>query len=248
MYYTIYKITNKINDKEYIGAHQTLDLDDGYMGSGKYIKRAIKKYGIENFKKEYLCFAKNEASMYFIEAMLVDEEYVDSDISYNLQTGGKSNGILSNESKQKISASLKEYYKHNTPNQREYLPITTETKYKISKSLIEFHKNNPGIFVGRIPWNKGLTSTQSAWNKGIKTGELSEEIKSKISSSLRERYLTIEHNRKGKEPWNKGVTGAQVAWNKGIKSKTKYCKHCGRDIDVGNYVRWHGDNCKMKKI
>ncbi len=42
MYYTVYKITNQINGKIYIGSHKTNDLNDRYMGSGKYLIRAQK--------------------------------------------------------------------------------------------------------------------------------------------------------------------------------------------------------------
>jgi len=85
MFYTIYKITNKLNGKYYIGKHQTKDLNDGYMGSGKLLKRAIEKHGLENFIKEILHIFDNEKDMNAAEKKLV----VISEETYNLCEGGK---------------------------------------------------------------------------------------------------------------------------------------------------------------
>ena len=100
---------------------------------------------------------------------------------------------------------------------------------------------------GMIPWNKGIKGVQKAWNKGKKTGPMSDEYKIKISNSLKNKNTEQDHHSKGTEPWNKGIKGIQKAWNKGKKDKQLKCPHCGKSTNIGNLKRWHLDNCKLNE-
>jgi group I intron endonuclease len=88
MHYIIYKTTNLLNGMHYVGSHQTENLNDGYLGSGKHLKRAILKYGKENFKFEILYSLSSKEEMFDVEREIVNESFVTDPLTYNLKIGG----------------------------------------------------------------------------------------------------------------------------------------------------------------
>lgn len=84
----VYKITNNINGNIYIGVHITHNIEDNYMGSGTNIKKAIKKFGKENFTKEILADLSNKDEMLDMEAKLVNEDFTKRKDTYNISRGG----------------------------------------------------------------------------------------------------------------------------------------------------------------
>lgn len=90
IHYLVYKITNLVNGKYYIGQHQTKNPYDDYIGSGKLIKRAVKKYGLSCFIKEFLFDFDSFEKMNNKEKELVPLSmcYPYNQMSYNLNEGG----------------------------------------------------------------------------------------------------------------------------------------------------------------
>ena len=162
MFYTIYKTTNKLNGKWYIGCHITDILNDDYLGSGTILKNAINKYGKNVFEREFLFFAFDEESMLWAEKELVITKDKDN-MSYNIVDGGgkppvhfghtfNRGMIRSEETKQKLR--LAKLGKKTKPR-------TEEEKMKISsaqkgRKFTEEHKRKlSASMIGRTAWNKG---------------------------------------------------------------------------------------------
>ena len=101
-HYLIYQTTNLVNNKIYIGKHITENIEDQYFGSGKYFKRAIEKYGLENFEFKILFELQNEEEMNLLEKCVVTQEFCDRKDTYNINVGGDGGWNYVNQNKKNI--------------------------------------------------------------------------------------------------------------------------------------------------
>lgn len=123
----------------YIGRHSTDNLNDGYLGSGTILKRAIKKYGKHNFEIIILDYYDSFEELVKEEEYIVTLEYCNNDDNYNIVPGGmnpikfgKDNymfgRVKSKEELEKIRQSSKKYYTPLVIYNIEYLSIDEAVK------------------------------------------------------------------------------------------------------------------------
>lgn len=230
----IYKTTNLINSKIYIG--QTIRNNPNYIGGGIYLKSAIKKYGKENFKCEIIVdninnrFLLDELEKHYIRLY----NSTNKNIGYNLEEGGNTNKIVSKETIQKQIINSKRIgnkYRLGKPfslEARKKLSIARKkriildsTKRKISESL-KGNKWNVGKKVSNETKKRLSEVLKKAYkegrrisNKGIKR---SDEFKIKISIVTKgknnpnfgkkcseETRKKMSEAKKGRVPWNKNL-------------------------------------------
>lgn len=91
-FHFIYKTTNLLNNKFYIGMHSTSNLKDGYLGSGTHLRRSIRKYGIDNFKLEILEWCNTRDELIEREKENITENHINDPNCYNMKNGGLGGG------------------------------------------------------------------------------------------------------------------------------------------------------------
>ena len=172
MFY-IYRITNKINGKTYIGQHKYTDLNDSYMGSGVLLHKAYKKYGKENFSKEIIYSRiQLQETADSMEKFAIAKERKSGKAEYNIDAGGhhhtdasrakayesrkNGKGWHSNEKSIKVLVEWTKKYGHSDKWRKEMSEklkghkdySTKEGIEKMKKSIRELYDN------GFQVWNK----------------------------------------------------------------------------------------------
>lgn len=179
----IYVTENKVDGKLYIGQHSCSydkQFTDGYLGSGRALLRAIKKYGKQNFERIIIEYAESKEELNELESKYVTEEIIEDRNFYNMQTGGKQNLLLSNETRKKMSENHWDCAGKNHPM---YGKHHSEDAIKKMSTAGK----------GRTPWNKGLKGVLTSWNKG---GHLTEEQKKHLSEINKGKHHTEETKKK----------------------------------------------------
>lgn len=195
MFY-IYRITNLVNGKTYIGQHKYKKLNDNYMGSGTYLARAKKKYGIENFKKEILYSnIQYKETADDMERFAIAKERALGKAEYNIANGGQGGAghKMSEEAKRKLSDRNKGNQYHKGHHHSE----------KTKKMWSEKRKGRPGTMKGKhlTEEQKKKCSESHKGKPGYWQGkQLSEEHKEKLSKSKQE--VREAFKKSGRKDWN----------------------------------------------
>jgi group I intron endonuclease len=253
----IYKTTNLINGKFYIG--QDGKNNPKYLGSGTAFKLALKKYGKENFIKEVIEVCSNQDELNEKEKYWIKETKA-IELGYNLAEGGFGVSNMSDEIKQKISKSkkgkkLSKEHSEKAKNAFKGKKHTEETKRKLSEinkgkklspehikkmseshkglKLSEEHKRKIGDRFRGKPLSEEHRKKIGASNKGKK---LSEKTKKLIGESGRGRKLSEKH----KKLISRSLIGNQ--WNKG----RKHTEEAKKKIAEASRGRTHSEETRKK--
>jgi len=103
-FHIVYKTTNTLNGIYYIGVHSTNEIEDGYLGSGLILLKAIKKHGKDKFSREVVRVFKTREEAYSYESSIVTEDLIKSRVCYNRAVGGQG-GYLGEEAIEKMRKS-----------------------------------------------------------------------------------------------------------------------------------------------
>lgn len=135
MYGYVYKTTNLLTNKIYVGQHKSQSFDESYYGSGKILRAEISVHGIENFKCEVLQECNSEEELNTAEILWIKElDSRNSEIGYNLASGGSFGdsgyhlGMVGKTQSEKQKKSVSNYMKNRI--------VSDFTKQRMSNSKI----------------------------------------------------------------------------------------------------------------
>ena len=260
-YYILY-ITRHKNGKYYGGRHITYNLDDGYLGSGIWIRDIKDK---SELTREIEYFATEFNDLVNAENMWLVENYGKENCMNfsNASTGwgtGNSNPMKNPEIAEKISGD--NHYMRTRPEAR-------ENSRKKQNTLVENGTHN--LLGDRNPNKDGSVSRRTAelgrnifqtnnpstwrseqgihhWQNG-NAPNANGELNKKLVAEGRHNFQGPDLNNKRIAEGTHNFVGSdsnlkRLAEGRHPSQMKKTCEHCGKIASISMYTRWHGSNCR----
>lgn len=238
MYGYIYETICKINNKKYIGKHQSEVFDNSYLGSGVLLKRAIELYGEENFEVKLLVECANlnelnEQEKYYIHLNNAQE----SGDFYNIAAGGDGGILWSSKSehpstRRNLKGENNPFYgKTHSEKTKQYISQLNKGKPNTAvKGKIRIHKDD---LIKYIFPNELNDYIELGWYK----------IPPREKKGTRKGWHQSEYQKKRASETHKGKTVSKETIEKykhTIKNRTEekqalISKHCS---DSQKNLRW----------
>lgn len=264
MFHFIYKTIHK-NGKYYIGRHSTSNMDDGYIGSGRWPSSIKDK---SNVKREILEFANDAECLKELEGKYLREHYGRSccmnatpdPVGFESTTNPMKNPNIA----MKISGTnhwsykFPEKFKEKLAGENHWMNKDTEAKEKFLQS----HPNKDGKNA-KLAYQRGthntLTKNPSTmnskngthhWQNG-KSPNYQGKLNKKLIEEGRHNFLGPETNQKRIDQGTHNFLGSdsnlkRLQEGRHPSQQKQTCEHCGKTVSIGMYTRWHGINCKDK--
>lgn len=202
MYGYVYKTTNLIDGKIYIGRHKSSKFDKWYYGSGHKILAAIEQLGRDNFSVDILCWCDSDSELNEMEKKYISQfNSRNPEVGYNIAEGGTKGDWLDDLDPEKAAA-YRSYMsslsrtgvcgnkgKHLSEEHRRRIGQSNKGK----KHGQEWIKHSSESLKGHCAWNKGLTvADERVQQYARKPGEYkhSEETKAKMRERAKHRDLS----------------------------------------------------------
>jgi hypothetical protein len=250
IYYYIYKTTNLINNKIYVGKRQCEclpELDTCYLGSGKFLRLAFVKYGKENFTKEILEITDkenlNNQERYWIEKL----DARNRKIGYNVSKGGDGGnivGLLPNKEEvyKKISKAVSGKKRPNTSAKMKGRVFSESHKEKLRVKR-PYHSE---IMKGRKKSDEVRQKFKDGWKK-VKNVICPHCGVEGRGASMKNRHFDncIVVKPENKERWKLSNEAKEKLKLIAKDREKSACKYCNKLVKAGALKRFHNENCKL---
>ena len=258
----IYKTTNILSGRYYLGMHSTNNLDDGYLGSGTYLRRALNKHGKENFAREILEFCKTRKELKSREADIVNLQEIAKMNCMNLRVGGSGEdykSIITTETRKKMSNSALGNTSalgniHNADVRKKISEAgkgrecSVETRCKLSEAIMghsvseetrkKISESNIGNYHTDVTKEK-LRISSLGRTHSMKTRKKISDANKNPSDEIRKKMSEFQSGKVTSEETKIKIGIANSKPQKKVK-----CPYCNQSGGITNMKRYHFDNCK----